>query len=167
MAVTLVLVRHGKAQPSSEAPSDEARRLTPAGLEALEASLPKSLSLLDLPADGEVELWRSPATRAVQTADVVADCIPVREAEDRSSLLAQDRDTFLSELSDRLAERDEGCVVCVGHVPFMVDVAEQLSGARLPFSPGAVCAIQLDTVEAAGGKVPGRLLWFVQGPQVA
>ena len=164
MAVTLVLVRHGRAQSMAEAPSDEARELTPAGRSALERAYPATFSLLDLPADGDVEMWASPALRAVQTSEVVAANVPVRETSQHAVLFFQDEDAFLEELAVRVADRDSGVVVCVGHVPFMEDVALRLCGATLPFRPGAAAAIELDSVDPAGGRAPGVLRWFVQGP---
>lgn len=166
MSLTVLLVRHGKAEGKRAGQTDAARSLTPAGHEALVSAFPRSLSLL-AGSGSTPELWVSPAVRARQTAEVVAQAVagvlglasaPVPEPHD--CLLDQDLEAFLGELSERSAQGD-GTVVVVGHVPFMGRASQALCGCELPFSTGAVAAIEL----ARDASEPGRLLWFVQGPR--
>ena len=167
MALTLVLVRHGKAQRMNEAPSDEARTLTPEGRAALEEAFPESFSLLEYDPD-DVEIWSSPALRAIETAAEVCHVLGVEEIDEHPSLFFQDVEGFLEELIERLQERDEGTVVVVGHVPFMDDVCYELSGDAIVFSTGGVAAIRIDSdhLMERSSKAPGKLLWYVQGPEV-
>ena len=166
MALTVVLVRHGQAQSMADAPSDEMRTLTPAGAQALEEAFPRSFALLEDKDD--VELWSSPAVRAMQTAEIASRVLGVDTIEEHPGLFFQDVDGFLEELGARLNARNEGCIVVVGHVPFMDDVCYELSGDAIVFSTGSVAAIELDAQAFAsrGQKAPGKLLWYVRGPKV-
>ena len=168
MAVTVVLVRHGKAEARRPSQTDLARHLSPKGREALEASFPRTFSLLGIPNDGDIAIWESPAVRAHETALEIQKVIDVHDVEVRDSLYEQDTEAFVGDLKARSADHDSGTVICVGHVPFMEDVATRLCGASLAFAPGAVAVIRLDRTSKRtfGKSLPGTLLWFAQGPRV-
>jgi phosphohistidine phosphatase len=87
----------------------------------------------------------------------------IKAMEDHECLWEQDLDAFFRELDDH----GGGIVIAVGHVPFMDRVSGLLCDSSLRFSTGGVAAIQLDgpASAAADDHVPGRLLWFVQGPR--
>lgn len=169
MSLTVVLVRHGKAEKKASGQPDEARALTHAGREALKEAFPRSLSLLHHSPAGGIEVWVSPALRAYETADEVCEVIGVDETQDHPCLFEQDVPAFVSELSARFRE-GPGTVVVVGHVPFMDKASGVLCGCELPFGTGAMAAIEFDSDPAVSldeGKAPGKLQWFVQGPRVA
>ena len=155
MTAKLVLVRHGKAEKGF-GKFDIDRELTDAGLAALEAAYPRTFALLE----GESPvIWTSPATRARQTAEVVADALGIAHAdmEEHDCIYAQDDDILLAELD----ASDDECVIVVGHIPMMEDLVYDLTGISLDFSTGAAAALELT------GQVlkPAKLLWFVQGPK--
>lgn len=156
MAKKLVLVRHAKTE-RGWGKADIDRELTDAGLAAIEAAYPRTFALLD----GEKPvIWASPATRARQTAQAVADALSVaRESiEFHSSIYAQDEDFLLAELDGA----DDECIVVVGHVPLVEDMAYDLAGIALDFNTGAACALELTGQVAR----PAKLLWFVRGPKL-
>lgn len=74
MRKTLVVMRHGKAMPPMLDQRDEDRSLTEAGIAALSARLPHMIRLLET--EGKtVQIWTSPATRARQTAELLAHAL--------------------------------------------------------------------------------------------
>lgn len=158
MAHMIVLVRHGRPEPISAAPSDMERELLPEGIEALENCYPELFSLLDK--ELSIRIWSSPAMRAQQTAEIVASALDIESTniEEHTSIYAQDANIVLSEL----AGEEAACVVVVGHIPLVEDITYDLTGIELPFLPGAVCAIELPEESSD----PARLLWFYQGPKV-
>ena len=179
MARLVVLVRHGKAQTRSADIVDEDRALTEAGRRSLSAWLPRSARLLAGEGVTDVELWASPARRAVQTAKLVSAAlkreagIEMGETVEAPSLWSQDVDEFVREVRACPAE----AVVAVGHNPFCEVFTQVVCGGAMPFATGAVAAFRLDSDEGAdavrtSGAMPatmpavsGRLLWFVQGPE--
>ena len=175
MARTLLLVRHGKAERGRAGLPDEERSLVPGAAEALAASYPATFSLLkELPAgqaiaaaETPIQLWVSPALRARQTADCVATALeacdlPVGPAQEHASLLYQNREAFYQELS---ATPADATIIAVGHIPFMEDVLERLTGCAIAFKPGSVAAVSLSG-DPDSRASEGRLLWFVGGPKV-
>ena len=155
MTKKLVLVRHAKTERGF-GKLDIDRELTEAGLAAIEAAYPRTFALLE----GEAPvIWASPAVRARQTAAVVADALGIaRDAiELHSSVYAQDESFLLAELD----AADDACVIVVGHVPLVEDMAYDLAGLSLDFNTGAACALELTGQLAK----PAKLLWFVRGPK--
>ena len=155
MVKTLVLVRHGAPEAASESGADLDRRLTPSGARSLQAAMPRVMSLLG--DDAEAEVWSSPAVRALETAEIVADALGVEDIEVRQSLYAQSLPAFFAELEAAQAS----CVVAVGHAPFVDQAAARLLGSCPSFGKGAAAAISLP--EGPGGH--GTLRWFVAGPE--
>lgn len=162
MALTVVLVRHGEAKGKVLGQTDFDRELTSWGIEALSEAFPRAMGLVDVTAASE--LWMSPAVRARQTAQIANETLQIETCRELRCLYDQDDDEFLEELSQTNADT----IVVVGHIPFMEDMAAHLCGQYLGFSTGAAAAISIDDKrvrELATGRVRGRLLWFVQGPQ--
>ena len=173
MAQTLLLVRHGKAKNLAADQQDIERELTEAGKRALEASLAHELAPLDA-SPGIVQVWSSPAIRAMQTAKIVVKTLkdqgvkPHGGVLEHEELWAQNSEAFLLEV-----ERcDADVIIAVGHNPFVEMLVNRLTGARIPFATGGIAAISLndfravcesdDTVQADSSVC--RLLWFSQGP---
>ncbi|MBP3893727.1 MAG: histidine phosphatase family protein [Atopobiaceae bacterium] len=154
----LVLIRHGDAESRRLGETDAQRRLTARGLEALKRDYPARLAPLadDL---ADIHVWSSEAVRAEQTAQVVCDAlgIPYEDIEFHKSLYAQDYDYFYGELSAA-----DGVVVAVGHIPFMEEVAADLTKRMMSFTKGAVVCVDVPT----GSLAHAKLLWAERGPKV-
>lgn len=161
MAQTLVLVRHAKPVSSAPSVADAERPLTPEGLAAVEESFPATFALLG-DARATARIWSSPAVRAWQTAEAVAEALgrSADEIEEHLTIYAQDEDAFLEEV----AACEDAIVIAVGHIPMMEDLVADLAGFACDFNPGGVAAVEI--VRALDEFQPARLLWFVQGPKV-
>ena len=165
MAVTLVLVRHGQAERKKLGQTDIERQLTPDGLRALRSAFPTTFSMVEV--TEQTELWVSPALRARQTAEVANETlrIPAERQLECRELFDQDEAEFLGLVASSAADT----IVTVGHIPFMNRLCEYLSGQPVAFDTGGVAAIRVDDPREAmypSSHCPGRLLWFVQGPEV-
>lgn len=154
MVSRLVLVRHGKAQERSGELTDRERQLTQAGRYALEARYPISLQLLSDEELGEVQIWSSPALRALQTAEVIARTLGIGGIEVKESLYAGSVDEFMAEFAN-----ERGTVIAVGHNPFMEELYVRYGG--MPQSMGTAAMASF-----AVRKSGACLEWFVQGLHV-
>lgn len=161
MVRTLVLVRHGKAEKAPDDSSDLYRELTPDGRHALEIAYPRTFSLLEDYDD--VNVWSSPAIRAMQTAQVVANVLGVDGIEVDQTLYDQNVDAILAQISTT----SEDTVVIVGHVPSLDAIASRLLGKDIRLNKGAALALELPqpAVTAEEEATPASLLWFVDGPK--
>lgn len=171
MALTLVLVRHGRAERLTRGMTDMQRALTDEGRRAISRSFLRTFRLLGTVRSDDFELWCSPATRTRQTADEVKIALGPADSQVKDFLLEQTDDNFeafLAALDARVTERPSGVLVCVGHAPFVDRAAKYLTGAdfgkgALKFGYGACCAIGIANEVRSSAYAPGDLLWFVQG----
>ena len=153
----LVLIRHGDAENRRLGETDAERRLTNRGLKALQEAYPELLAPLSEDLD-DLQVWSSEAVRARQTAEVACDAlgIPHDAIEFHRSLYAQDYDFFYGEL-----EAAEGCVVAVGHIPFMEEVAGDLAHRMMSFGKGSIACF-----EVPGRLSRAKLLWSAPAPKL-
>ena len=157
MAHTLILMRHGNAEKAQEGQTDQERTLTSQGLAALRSpsGAARTFSLLSQHERETAALWASPAARAIQTAQTVAEAIGERPIITCDELWEQDPTAFM----EKVRASDASTIIAVGHVPFVNGLTAALTSVKLKFKPGAAAAIALgDTNEAD----PKKLLWFVQ-----
>lgn len=152
MCKKLVLVRHGDAEARGPQ-GDISRRLTKDGLTRLKAAYPAAFA--QIKGEDDLVLWSSPATRALETAGVVADSLGLSrdDIEEHQCLYEQDSLAFRDELDEATANT----VVAVGHVPFMARMASALTGEEQSFPKGTVLALDVSNVESE----PAKVLWSV------
>ena len=173
MEKTLVLVRHGKPEHGAIGMPDADRALTPEGAAALAApdGFPRIFAHLTEAELDTAELWVSPALRARQTADAIEDALRHVDTADSKALPRSEHESLweqdLSGFLQEVAQRDAGCIVAVGHIPFMNEALEFLTGETSGFTPGTVAAVRLPHgFEAARASRSGQLLWYERGPKV-
>lgn len=154
MVDELVLVRHANPDYSADVPDLE-RPLARSGLRSIQDTMTRELSLLERPA--KLAVWSSPAVRARQTAEVVARALDFSPSkiEVHPELYAQDEDAFRANV---LAA--SGCVVAVGHVPFIENVFQTLTGSKIKVGKGSAMCFSFEDDDLSHA----RLEWYVQGP---
>lgn len=158
MVSKLVLVRHAKTQTHALELADRDRQLTRAGRRSIEARFPVTLRLVEDVPVADLKVWSSPALRALQTAEVIARVLGIDGIEVKESLYAQDVERFEAELVE-----ETGCVIAVGHNPFMEELCGRLGGMLQSMKPGAMAAFAFETGGVAT-LAGARLEWFAQGP---
>ena len=174
MSDVLVFMRHGKAKHLVEddltsdtdfEQADLKRDLTRAGRISLVKTLPNALKLI--PREARVRIWASPANRAAQTAQLVRDACAKLGVQSLSEVETVD-ELWTGDLEAVLHKAwscDDDIVIAVGHIPFVEDAVEHLTGASIAFETGALAAVDLaGAPERVNSPVYPRLLWFVQGP---
>ena len=127
----LILIRHGQAEASSADGSDFRRALTPAGRERLENTYPSLARYLN--AKSSCEVWTSPKTRALQTAEVLCRYMPDVSPEIKPFLENGDLDAF----ADAIRSHKHGdTLVIVGHEPYLSDWVRAMTGLDVHFKKG-------------------------------
>lgn len=149
----IILLRHGEAEDLGNQADDASRTLTPDGVAVLKASLPGFARLIKRP--GQVQVWSSPLTRAVQTAEIVVRVLGTAPLTRQDCLGTGDWEAFW-----RLAAQTDpkACLVLVGHEPYWSQWSQRICGCSLPFKKGAAAGFKLNADEPE----KGRLQWFAQ-----
>lgn len=127
----LILIRHGQAEASSTDGSDFRRALTPAGRERLENAYPSLARYLN--AKASCEVWTSPKTRALQTAEVLCRYMPHVSPEIQPFLEDGDIDAFADAIRNH---RHGDTLVIVGHEPYLSDWVRAMTGLDVHFKKG-------------------------------
>ena len=144
--LTLDLVRHGRALPSS--PTGEMGRLLSAEGEAQVRDLAAILAAAGFQ-PGRV--FASPLARARQTALLLAAAArPPVEVETLPELVPEHESDGVLRALEALGAVS-GHVVLVGHMPQLAALCALLTGADLGFAPG-----MLRRIECRDGPAPGR-----------
>ena len=158
---TLILLRHAKSDWSGNE-GDHDRPLAERGRhQAPDAGrwLAANIDSIDLAVV-------STAKRARTTWDLVSDKL------EEAPRTRHDDDVYaasVGELLDIVRQLDEalGTVVLVGHNPGIEDLAEALTGDRVPMPTSALAVIELTTTWNAAGRVRGLLLAAGRPPTLA
>jgi len=128
----LYFVRHGKASPVAS--SDEMRPLTHQGADDVR-QVGRFLEKMGIE---PTRIYTSPRLRALQTANIIADCLGSRAFVDDAcnfNFSIHDIPALVSELDENAA------VMFVGHNPSISEVIKATSGAEVDMATGAVACV--------------------------
>ncbi|MBR2865035.1 MAG: histidine phosphatase family protein [Elusimicrobiaceae bacterium] len=139
MTKTLILMRHGQAEPY--APADHLRPLTPYGKQVVCAhagQLFKQNLLPDL-------ILASPLLRAQETAQIVSGVLqtPYQTLDLLDGRLSADG--LLKTARQTLMQTNT--LMLIGHNPNMAIAAQLLCGQYFPFDPGTIAAFDMSITE--------------------
>ena len=121
----LMLIRHAHAEEKREDLEDIKRHLTEKGIESFKSLMPELKEKLEPLAERNLLLWSSPANRAMETAEIVADALQIPINSIEGFIYEGDFKT----LSNRIqVEDDETTLMVVGHEPSLSEWAEEMTG---------------------------------------
>lgn len=141
MEKTIILIRHGKAEPREGTADDSQRKLTQKGRKDLEKILPALKLRLG---DRKLQLVSSRLPRAVQTAECIASAMGIQTFQLRDWVENGDYEG-LREAYQNLAPGFT--LVVVGHEPYLSDWSRQLCGFEIPFRKGGAASFRITSKE--------------------
>ncbi|GAB5518481.1 MAG: phosphohistidine phosphatase SixA [Rhodothermales bacterium] len=147
----LYLMRHGIAEPGGRHQPDAERMLTPGGQVLMQQ---QAQALAQLQPNWSAVL-SSTYVRAQQTRDIIARAVGLKTQQNASLRPG----CSLAELEEALLGFDVWPLV-VFHQPSIGQIVYDLTGARVPISPGTVIGIDLTRWTHGGG-----MLTFVYRPE--
>ncbi|NLJ70502.1 MAG: hypothetical protein GX328_03435 [Clostridiaceae bacterium] len=150
--MNIILVRHAKAEHSF-GKTDRERNLTPEGIRMFET---KAQVLAEkLSGQEDIVIWSSPANRAQETADIIAENLQTRAARDvEQSIYYGDFEDIFSkfELLDLATT-----LIIVGHQPSLSYWSGYLSGHSVPYSTGDMACFEVISLE----PLYAELVWTI------
>lgn len=147
----IILMRHGKAQELEAGISDEQRQLTPEGRKKTEA-VSRGLAHC-LRNYSDIQIWSSPAVRARQTAEIVAEALGKLKVRLHPAIGVGDLDILAGDWVVVEKENPSTTIIMVGHEPYLGAWAERLTGCILPFKKASVASFEI-----GGGAA--KLRWY-------
>jgi len=154
----LILLRHGIAEDLSADGSDDARQLTPLGIQRSTESAMGLTALIGTPS----LILTSPKVRAAQTASLLAKAANYHEEPCVAPVLAGDSH---KDITAFLLQQDKPLVIAVGHEPALSLVAQLLCAGNtsthlFDLQKAGAIGIHLPDHNRAA-TIPGRLLWVL------
>ncbi len=156
----IILVRHAAAADIGTAADDAGRQLTPKGRMELEDAIPRLREHLE--PGKRILIWTSPAARALQTAQMIADALEIKSVSSYDWIYDGDQTAFHDELGKA---DDKATVIVIGHMPHLGDWSEQLCGTRISFKKSAMAGLSLS--DKAPPRAAVRWLYRASLPQVS
>ncbi len=148
----VVFFRHGIADSTTP---DETRALTEEGKRKTRSAA-EGLKTMETQF---AQILTSPWTRAVQTAEIVADVLALPAPEVLPELAG---DRSVAELFEALRRRQSGNLLLVGHQPLLGEAVATLLGAsgkcQIDMRKSGACSL---TVDAVPPKKPVVLNWML------
>jgi phosphohistidine phosphatase len=153
MIKELVLFRHGKAEESGPFVNDANRELTGKGRADIITAAESLRRFLLL--EQNLLLWSSPLLRASQTAELLAAEFNIATVSCFDFIATGDFGALARETEK---QQLNGCLVVVGHEPYLGDWSQIISGCRLPFKKAAAAGFKMQSWLPPAGE----LQWFIQ-----
>lgn len=144
--ITLILVRHGDAEPQSVDKQDKDRRLLKKGVKQMK----RVANFIDKMNYNLDRIIVSPYVRAIQSAEVILD--ELGEEANRIEIfeeLSPDKDQliFAQKLKDF---KDPSTILVVGHEPYLSKLIGTLTKAQVEIKRGGVAVVEYDVSKSKG-----------------
>lgn len=155
----VVFMRHGKAEPRSDAKPDFERELTSIGRKKVKQA---ARGLAHCLYNGrDIRIWSSPVKRALQTAELLRGAFGKKiKVQVMDAIANGDFPEIQTEWS-KLPHPD--VLVIVGHEPLLSEWTKKISDTALTFRPASATAILIDDPEQPNGS----LAWFMRSGVLA
>lgn len=153
----IVLVRHGKAVDFNFECSDIDRELTKKGRKEVRRAIPALKK--NLKPGQRVVIWTSPAARASQTAQIIADELNIEGMSVFDFIYTGDYEALKNELK---YVDDRTTLFVVGHEPYTSLWSLQMIDTRLTFRKGAMAGIEI----SSRGPLKGELQWQIDPSKI-
>lgn len=152
----IILIRHGKAEERRAGLVDIDRHLTAKGIEKFQKLMPEFLEKLEPIEDGTILLWSSPASRALETADIVAEALQ-GEIDTLYDFIYYDGD-FQKLIAEVQGLADNVKVFVVGHEPILSDWAEDMTGEDFRIKKGEILSFQVIDRASLSANLQWRII---------
>ncbi|WP_338598447.1 phosphohistidine phosphatase SixA [Sulfolobus tengchongensis] len=146
--ITLIVVRHGDAEPQVEGKEDKDRKLVKKGIKQMR----RVASFLDEMGYSVDRIISSPYLRTYQSAEVILDELFDSDNEKKVETfddLTPDKDPslFLEKVKDFA---DNSTILIVGHEPYLSNLVKAISGANVEIKKGGIAIVDYDLKEGKG-----------------
>jgi phosphohistidine phosphatase len=143
--ISLIIVRHGEAEPKIDSIEDKERKLIKKGVKQMRR-VAGFIDEMDYSFD---RVFSSTYIRAYQSAEVILDELGEDEKKiETITELEPDKDP--SEFINKIKENDNASILIVGHEPFLSQLVRNLTGGNVEIKKGGLVVIDYNPVDGKG-----------------
>ncbi|BDC18931.1 phosphohistidine phosphatase SixA [Acidianus sp. HS-5] len=143
--ITLIIVRHGEAEPQMDGKDDKDRKLVKKGIKQMKR-VASFLDELDYAFD---KVFTSPYIRAYQSAETILDEMGIDDKKiETFNELSPDQEP--STFVEKLKEMDNTTLLVVGHEPYLSSLVRTMTGGNVELKKGGVAIVDYNPTEGKG-----------------
>lgn len=146
----IIFIRHGKAEKRREGLIDLERHLTDKGKKKFRKIMSEFKKKLQPLEQKEIVLWSSPANRALETAEIVADAFDTEIHAVYDFIYGGNFDELQEEV-EKVSEQTT--LLIVGHEPILSEWTRRITGEQLKIKKGQIVSIRVDDQMILEGDV--------------
>lgn len=129
----IILIRHGEPEENREDLEDLQRHLTEQGKEEMQKLMPELKERLEPFDERTIVLWSSPAERAIETAQIVADELQTQINSIHDFIYEGDFEPMSHEVQK---VNDHATLLMVGHQPNLSEWTKYMTGEDVEIGKG-------------------------------
>ncbi len=129
----IILIRHGEPEENREDLEDLQRHLTEQGKEKMQKLMPELKERLEPFDERTIVLWSSPAERAIETAQIVADELQTQINSIHDFIYEGDFEPMSHEVQK---VNDHATLLMVGHQPNLSEWTKYMTGEDVEIGKG-------------------------------
>lgn len=151
----LILVRHAKAEEKRDGLDDRQRHLTEKGVTKFTRLMPQVQKKLESQQYRNLVIWSSPACRAAETAEILADHLDISIDSYHDFIYTGEFEEFEKALSQA---SDDTTLILVGHEPTWSLWTAQIAHRNIHFKKGGIVCLELTSRQ----PVEAVIAWQIQ-----
>lgn len=151
----IILVRHSNAEDRADNLDDRQRHLTQKGIDRFNSLMPKLKDRITSLRKDKIIIWSSPAFRALETAEILADSLNISEISQEEFIYSGDFD----DLADKSKNLDDDATLfIVGHEPTLSMWADMLGENQRVFKKGQMISLTVTERESLKADLNWKII---------
>lgn len=134
----IILVRHGEAVEFSYGCDDFKRQLTERGKRDIKKVIQQTAN--HIKKEHKILIWASPAVRANETAQIIADELKLENIDYYKFILDGDYELLAKQIEQ---VDDDSTVFIVGHQPYLSIWSRKIASIKVPFRKGTMAGFNI------------------------
>ncbi len=143
--ITLIIVRHGEAEPQMDGKDDKDRKLVKKGIKQMRR-IASFLDEMDYTFD---RVLTSPYVRAYQSAEIILDEMGIEDKKiETFNELSPDQEP--SAFIGKFKDMDNSTLLVVGHEPYLSSLVRTMTGGNIELKKGGLAIVDYNPSEGKG-----------------
>lgn len=149
----IVFIRHAKAEDIHDGIEDIDRQLTDGGKDKFAKMAVRIANQLKGVDSDKLLAWTSPATRAMETAEILVRQIGMEDLHLHNFIYEGNFDKLKAAVKEVNEEDSEATILLFGHEPTLSVWIDAITGQDLRMRKGMAASVKLDNLDPFGGEI--------------
>lgn len=146
----ILFVRHAESESFHFGVMDLKRRLTASGKKNFQKNLPELIDKLESKNTQNIELWSSPAYRALETTEIISKSLRQKTKSVYDFIYHGSFEALQAEVKNVEVDKT---IIIVGHEPILGDWIHHITGEQLTVKNGHIINIHIENESMFKGKI--------------